>query len=76
MNDNYEDNGGSAFPFNPDSTLWMGMTLRDYLAAAALPAIVADRESLMGAHTRSDAVTQAATWAYEYADALLKARLL
>jgi hypothetical protein len=61
--------GGPAFPigleaFGEDKT---GMTLRDYFAAKAMAAYWSDP------HVACDQKT-AAAWAYEMADAMLKAR--
>ena len=59
----------SAFPsgdhrgYEPES----GMTLRDYFAAAALTGLLRDTEAF-----NNDA--KAAEWAYQFADAMLKAR--
>ena len=63
--------GGSAFPesysgaFQPHEGIGFGMTLRDYFAAQALPAII--QESKMG-------ITSDAASAYRYADAMLAER--
>jgi hypothetical protein len=60
------NNGGPAFPV-PSLAVGSGMTLRDYFAAAALQGCLASFEST---GTR-DAY---ASVAYEYADAMLKAK--
>ena len=64
-----EHTGGSAFPLVIDrgeSIAWdKGMTLRDYFAAKAMQAIVHEAEQFWEG---------AATLAYQYADAMLKAR--
>jgi hypothetical protein len=60
------DTGGPAFP--AERNLTQGMTLRDYFAAKAMQAIiekVGDWKYLQ---------QPVADWAYEYADAMLKAR--
>jgi hypothetical protein len=57
-----------AFPFSPsdNSTIkpQLGMSLRDYFAAKAMPLFISQDRSY----------TYAATQAYEIADAMLKAR--
>ncbi len=61
--------GGPAFPHwdGPSGTCFNGMTLRDYFAAAALPAMITTwKESINEAEC-----VQAA---YEYADAMLAER--
>lgn len=66
-----KDDGGPAFPTMHDarySPLWgtdVGMTMRDYFAAKAMQAIVHEAEKFWAG---------AAPLAYEYADAMLKAR--
>ena len=52
-----------AFPINGDQT---GITLRDYFAAAALTGLM---EQAGVFHDK-----ELAKWAYEFADAMLKAR--
>ena len=69
----YENNGGPAFPMANDSDKkynWIekGMTLRDYFAAQALMGIYASPNF----HTET--MFDAATEAYEMADAMLQAR--
>lgn len=75
-----KDDGGPAFPelnvytgYNRDmdrtevmSDTTHGMSLRDYFAAAALVG--------MQAHPANERPDSAARWAYEVADAMLKAR--
>ena len=61
-----EETGGPAFP-NPHNVCIMGMTLRDYFAAKAMLAYWADPDVAPDHKT-------AAAWAYEMADAMLKAR--
>ncbi len=78
--DNPRDDGGAAFPLMPpqDTAAGIavgypypepGMTLRDYFAAAAMQGFCAD-------HTRDqvDNMRTLAGYAYEMADAMLKAR--
>jgi hypothetical protein len=70
------DNGGPAFP--SEEMLYHGMSLRDYFAAAAVPALV---EPAI-AHLRRESnppeadhvATRVASWAYMVADAMLTAR--
>lgn len=58
---------------------YSGLTLRDYFATAALAALVGEQtnmDSLMRVAERENMTIahSAATWAYQYADAMLKAR--
>jgi len=71
MNDNLD--GGPAFPFNPDSTLHMGMSLRDFIATHALQGLIAG--SFQHRVVCSADAPQWAENAYAFADAMLKARL-
>jgi hypothetical protein len=57
--------GGPAFPYG---TAYADMTLRDYFAAKAMAQLM-----LSSPVVQDDARTTA-SWAYEYADAMLKAR--
>ena len=59
--------GGQAFPTYHEFDPHRGMTLRDYFAAKAMAAYWSDP------HVACDQKT-AAAWAYEMADAMLKAR--
>lgn len=68
--------GGPAFPFGQTDSMngqlvngWgsEGMTLRDYFAAKAMQGTMANPEVKETAAARSE-------WAYEIADAMLKAR--
>lgn len=68
--------GGPAFPFGQTDSMngqlvngWgsEGMTLRDYFAAKAMQGAMANPEVKETARARSE-------WAYEIADAMLKAR--
>ena len=62
------DTGGPAFPHSRLGSDADGMTLRDYFAAKAMQAHLT--------HDGSDDVNEigVAKWAYEMADAMLKAR--
>jgi len=63
-----KDTGGPAFPHSRLGSDADGMTLRDYFAAKAMQAHLT--------HDGSDDVNEigVAKWAYEMADAMLKAR--
>lgn len=74
------DTGGPAFPlhvptlaYGDASETFEGMTLRDYFAAKALQAMVtkSDGQSKTGG---KKGVQLIAAYAYEFADAMLKAR--
>ena len=69
------NDGGPAFPnvpSDPGYTQWdTGMTLRDYFAAAALQGIVSDPNNWSNSKKDMESVSHAA---YEFADAMLKAR--
>jgi hypothetical protein len=65
-----KNTGGPAFP-NDATNVARGMSLRDFFAAHALAGICGD--GIPGSHHRPE---QAARDAYEYADAMLKAREL
>jgi hypothetical protein len=64
--------GGQAFPRGGDQYGHGGMTLRDYFAAQALPAIISERHRSLE--------HEASTWAlcaciaYQVADAMIKER--
>lgn len=66
-----KDNGGPAFPTLQAVGDRMlsdgGLSVRDYFAAKALPAYFSDGQS-------HDRLFDAAKWAYEAADAMLKER--
>lgn len=66
-----ENTGGPAFPHEDtmSAALRPGMTLRDYFAAKAMQAIVANEPTFA-----KEYVEMAAKDAYAYADAMLKAR--
>jgi hypothetical protein len=57
--------GGPAFPYG---TAYAGMTLRDYCAAKAMAQL------MLSSPVVQDDARIMASWAYEYADAMLKAR--
>ena len=75
------NDGGPAFPM-PDSHHangqvqygHLGMTLRDYFAAAALQGNLAGQSIDVGYYEGKDAWNKAAEDAYAVADAMLKAR--
>ena len=68
--------GGPAFPTDGESqignALWhhSGMTLRDYFAAKAMQAAATSPDG-----TDGFTFEQRANWAYQQADAMIKARL-
>lgn len=66
MNTQIND-GGPAFPKSDRNTGSDGMTLRDWFAGMALPGLVLSFDS-------SSVVVDVADIAYQYADAMLKAR--
>jgi hypothetical protein len=67
--------GGPAFPVLRDAVAqndaWGGMTLRDYLAAKAMQAVVLKQNELHDIQAMYDRL---ALHAYKVADAMLKAR--
>jgi hypothetical protein len=67
---------GPAFPVADDASDMPGMTLRDYFAAKAMPATMAEFEDGWKQHAyESETFLQwAAERAYAMADAMLKAR--
>ena len=71
-----ERTGGQAFP--ESQTQYGGMTLRDYFAAKAMTAIISGTAFQVVATlaAKADIIAEdyIATAAYEYADAMLKAR--
>lgn len=81
------DNGGAAFPAQPtvhmgrgvDISAHHGMTLRDYFAAAALPAVIGTTQSWRNLDfVPTNGLTNSendALCAYQVADAMLKARV-
>ena len=67
---NYTKTGGPAFPVVIDNlVLDEGMTLRDYFAAKAMQGLIQRGFTEFG-----NAASQYANLAFEYADAMLKAR--
>ena len=72
------NNGGPAFPQENDATGSMGMTLRDYFAAKAMQGIIEKYGSnppYFDEDGGDDGPDQEiARWAYELADAMLRAR--
>lgn len=69
-----KSHGGAAFP-RPDWLSPAGMSLRDYFAAAALPAVVRARVALANASLGNDLNQESiAEECYELADALLEVR--
>jgi hypothetical protein len=80
MTTHHKDNGGAAFPIHPEANArsdmermtLSGMSLRDYLAATALSGELASQdEANRYEHEHIDGL---ARWAYDMADAMLKAR--
>ena len=75
MNNNIND-GGPAFPHLETTSRGepyhdhLGMTLRDYFAAAALQGLIASRGSMSTRFLAEDD----ASYVFEIADAMLKAR--
>lgn len=75
-----KDNSGPAFPVtgrwtDAESRSQPGMSLRDYFAAAALPAIVTAYVEANGRCIGTDHVRQnCPVIAYQFADAMLKER--
>jgi hypothetical protein len=70
-----------AFPIHPDVDLsrdqiWGGMTLRDYFAAKAMQAILADQyaNGIYVLDLDNDSEIVASNAAYTMADAMMKAR--
>lgn len=70
------DTGGSAFPVQEDDRLVgdYGMTLRDYFAGQALAGILAGGFADTIPHDDIGGGSDAAFFAYTYADAMLKER--
>lgn len=71
---NQINDGGPAFPNVPPDSQYSdwdkGMTLRDYFAATALQGLLGNSEF----HVESEIPNAIATYAYQAADAMLKAR--
>ena len=76
--------GGSAFPIGRGDMRDLGMTLRDYFAAKALPGLLAEPPWVAGdlsvcaklSDCTTDEALNFATAAYRLADAMLKTREL
>lgn len=72
--------GGPAFPLHSETrpaidTEWCGMTLRDYLAAKAMQAVLTSPILMAAVGSKGGSATQhIAKQSYEMADAMLKAR--
>ncbi len=77
---NERDNGGPAFPcdvFDPHvkgPEQWEGLSLRDYFAAKALAALIAEPVEGVTQPLGPDCAIEFAHDAYAFADAMLKAR--
>jgi hypothetical protein len=73
---NDTNTGGPAFPFPSDCANGepgeLGMTLRDYFAAKAMPSVLVDAK--LPPETWPKALPLIADFAYQMADAMLKAR--
>jgi hypothetical protein len=65
------NDGGSAFPHETSHGYDSGMSIRDYFAAAALQGIVSDPSLFVKSKRDVELVSRSA---YEFADAMLKAR--
>lgn len=63
------DDGGPAFPRDHASDGHNGMTLRDYFAARAMQAVATNPTG-----AESFTFDERAKWAYQQADAMLRAR--
>ena len=77
------NDGGSAFPYKRqircngeviDYVMESGMTLRDYFAAAALQGLLGNSEFHVAADVESEIPNAIAKYAYEAADAMIRAR--
>ncbi len=71
MSDTPINDGGSAFPHETSHGYDSGMSIRDYFAAAALQGIVSDASLPASSKKDGGLVSRSA---YEFADAMLKAR--
>jgi len=73
-----ERDGGPAFPTDSENFApkWAGagMTLRDYFAAKAVQGLLASGPSLASGATAGDIFEAVALDAFQFADAMLKAR--
>lgn len=69
--------GGRAFPWcgdlNETPMINLGLTVRDYFAAKALAALI-NHPNKDGENCGAKAVPTLAKFAYEYADAMIRAR--
>lgn len=63
------DDGGFAFPWGEHGTRLGGLSMRDYFAAKAMQAAATNPEGANGF-----TFSERAKWAYEQADAMLRAR--
>jgi hypothetical protein len=66
------DTGGPAFPTN--DVCYNGMSLRDYFAAKAMQAATSGHIGHYGHESNHWQVNDIASYAYEMADAMMKAR--
>ena len=67
----------SAFPHDIEGYFDWGMSLRDYFAAQALPAIIqilATSEELLNEEDAAKAMRMTPAWAYAYAEGMMEAR--
>ena len=69
-----QNDGGPAFPTPAGIQHNDGMTLRDYFAAAALQGLLGNSEFHVETDVESEIPNAIATYAYQAADAMLKAR--
>lgn len=76
-----KDTGGRAFPTTPEHTERFsgsggpGMTLRDWFAGQALNGLLANKTNMeIAAGAEKDLGGVISSWAYEFADAMLKER--
>lgn len=69
----WQEFGGPAFPVKADEVEFKGMCLRDYFAAKALAAMIANPDK-EGVNKGAGGLKWLPVFAYEWADAMLKAR--
>ena len=81
MTTNHKDDGGPAFPtgdYYADEDTFVsamhGMSLRDYFAAKALQALISKTPLTTSGELHERLPEACAVGAYDYADAMLKAR--